>query len=100
MKKIIRLTEADLTRIVRRVITENKIDEMMDVSSDSDYYNQRRSETSLPQDDLSVLISTATNWCREKMGSELGTMSGSELEERKGDNDCYNVELLKRKYYR
>jgi len=100
MKKIIRLTETDLTKIVRRVIMKNKINEMMDVSSDSDYYKQRRSETSLPQDDLSVLISAASRWCRDRMGNELGTMSGSELEEKKGVDDCYNVELLNRKYYR
>jgi len=100
MKKIIRLTETDLTKIVRRVIMKNKINEMMDVSSDSDYYKQRRSETSLPQDDLSVLISAASSWCRDKTENNLGTMSGHELEVKKGDNDCYNVELLKRKYYR
>ena len=99
MKKIIKLTERDLTRIVRRVITENKIDEMMDVSSDSDYYKQRKSEVSIPQDDLSVLISTASNWCRQRI-NDLGTMSGSDLEGNKGNDDCYNVEILRRQYYR
>ena len=95
MKKVTRLTERDLTRIVKRVINENL--EMMDVSSDSDYYKARKSEVSIPKDDLGVLISRAKAYCVQTAGmSNLGTMAASEL--RDGNDDCYTVELLNRKY--
>ena len=40
MKRITRLTERDLTRLVKRIINEDEEMgiQMMDVSSDSDYY--------------------------------------------------------------
>jgi hypothetical protein len=47
MKKTIRLTEDDLTRLVKKVIKEQ-----MDVSSDSEYYQERKREVSIPFDDL------------------------------------------------
>jgi hypothetical protein len=97
MKKIIKLTERDLTRIVKRVISEDI--EMMDVSSDSDYYKAREREVSIPGNDLSILISAASRFCRNQMGDrQLGLMSGSELEDKSGSNDCYRVELLNRQY--
>jgi hypothetical protein len=97
MKKVIRLTENDLVRVVKQVINEQNI---MNVSSDSDYYKERKTEISLPQDDLSVLISVASRFCRDKIGNKLGLMSKTEIEDGKGVDDCYNVESLKRKYYR
>lgn len=93
MKRIMRLTERDLTRLVRQIVIET---EMMDVSQDSDYYKSQKREVSIPQDDLSVLLSAASRFCRSRMGNELGTMSGTELEKNKGVDDCYNVELLNR----
>ena len=97
MKRIIKLTERDLTRIVKRAINEDL--EMMDVSSDSDYYKARKDEVSIPKDDLSVLISRAKAYCTQTAGMRnLGTMMGSELEKMKGINDCYIVELLNREY--
>jgi hypothetical protein len=59
MKKIVRLTERDLTRIVKRVIIENEMGEMMDVSSDSEYYQSRKKPVSVPGEDLSILLNLA-----------------------------------------
>jgi len=94
---IINMTESDLTRIVKRVINEDL--EMMDVSSDSDYYKSRKREVSIPKDDLDVLLSTAKQWCEDK-GYRLGTMSRSELEDLSRNNDCGFVGLAHREYYR
>ena len=97
MKKTIRLTERDLTRLVKSIINEDL--EMMDVSSDSDYYKSRKREVSIPKDDLDVLLSTAKQWCEDK-GIRLGGMSKSELEDLSRNNDCGFVGLLHREYYR
>jgi hypothetical protein len=64
MKKTIRLTESDLTRIVKRVLAEDS--EMMDVSSESDYYSSRKKEVSIPKDDLSMLVNLAGRFCEGK----------------------------------
>ena len=64
MAKIIKLNESDLNRLVARVIKEQV--EMMDVSSDSDYYQGRKREVSIPFDDLAMLGMFATQFCREK----------------------------------
>jgi len=95
MKRITRLTERDLTRIVKRVINENL--EMMDVSSDSDYYKARKSEVSIPKDALGVLLSKAKQWCEDN-GYKLGDMTGSQLEDLSSNSDCGFVGLLNRKY--
>lgn len=81
MKKTIKLTEKDLTKIVEKVIKENMgwakmgtfkdMDEdieMMDVSSDSDYYKARKREVRIPFDDLAMLGHFATNFCETKPG--------------------------------
>lgn len=68
MKKIIRLTESDLTRIVKRIMNEDM--DMMDVSSDSEYYKQRKREVSIPFDDLSMLGHFATRFCEGKENFE------------------------------
>jgi len=72
MKKIVRLTESDLTRIVKRVINENEMEEMMDVSSDSDYYQSKKRPQSVPGDDLSILLSLSKKWCTQVGGYEMG----------------------------
>jgi len=69
MKKTIRLTEDDLTRLVIRAINEQSkdgIEEQMDVSSDSEYYQERKREVSIPFDDLSMLSSLASRFCENK----------------------------------
>ena len=64
MAKIIKLNESDLNRLVARVIKEQV--EMMDVSSDSDYYQRRKREVKIPFDDLAMLGVFAAEFCRTK----------------------------------
>ncbi|MEY4573579.1 MAG: hypothetical protein RLZ10_2870 [Bacteroidota bacterium] len=64
MKKTIRLTESELTNLIKRMISEDL--EMMDVSSDSDYYKARKREVSIPKDDLALLGHMATRYCERK----------------------------------
>lgn len=87
MKKVVKLTESDLVRIVKRVISEDI--EMMDVSSDSDYYKSRKREVSIPKDDLSLLYHMATNFCNGK-----GSSSGQKL----GLPDCTTVRNIGDRY--
>ena len=61
MAKIVKLTETGLTRLVKRVLKEQ-----MDVSSDSEYYQARKREVSIPFDDLSMLSSLASRFCEDK----------------------------------
>jgi hypothetical protein len=70
MKKTIKLTESDLTRIIEKVIKENnEMDEdMMDVSSDSEWYQKRKREVTIPFDDLAMLGHFATRFCESKEG--------------------------------
>jgi hypothetical protein len=69
MKKVIRLSESDLNRLVKRIIKESDMmDEMMDVSSDSEYYQGRKREVTIPFDELSMLGQFATEFCRGKEG--------------------------------
>jgi hypothetical protein len=42
------------------------IEEQMDVSSDSEYYQERKQEVSIPFDDLSMLASLASRFCDNK----------------------------------
>ncbi len=42
------------------------IEEQMDVSSDSEYYQERKREVSIPFDDLSMLSSLASRFCENK----------------------------------
>jgi len=60
MKKVIRLTESDLTRIIKQV------NEMMDVSSDSEYYTNRRRILEIPFDEISRMYLMAKRFCRDK----------------------------------
>jgi hypothetical protein len=62
MAKLVRLTESDLTRLVKKVINE----EMMDVSSDSEYYQGRKREVTIPFDDLAMLGEFASKFCMNK----------------------------------
>jgi hypothetical protein len=82
MGKKIRLTESDLTRLIKKMISEDL--EMMDVSSDSDYYKARKREVSIPKDDLSMLGHFASRYCED--------------ESRKGLPDCKAVKDLYYKY--
>jgi hypothetical protein len=43
-----------------------RIKEEMDVSSDSEYYQERKREVSIPFDDLSMLSSLASRFCENK----------------------------------
>jgi hypothetical protein len=61
MKKIVRLTERDLTKLLKKILSEDL--DMMDVSSDSDYYKVRKREVSIPFDDLAMLGHFATRYC-------------------------------------
>ena len=61
MKRTIRLTESELIKMIERMINEDI--EMMDVSSDSDYYKARRREVSIPFNDLAMLGHFATRYC-------------------------------------
>lgn len=63
-KKTIRLTESELTNLIKRVISEDI--EMLDVSSDSDFYKARKREVSIPKDDLSLFAHFATRYCESK----------------------------------
>jgi hypothetical protein len=62
MAKIVRLTESDISRLVKKVIEE----EMMDVSSDSEYYQGRKREVTIPFDDLAMLGEFASKFCMNK----------------------------------
>jgi hypothetical protein len=46
--------------------TGGGIEEQMDVSSDSEYYQERKREVSIPFDDLSMLASLASRFCENK----------------------------------
>jgi hypothetical protein len=59
MSKIIKLTESQLKKIVM---------EMMDVSSDSPHYVNRRRRVEIGFDDLAMLGSFSKRWCEDKMG--------------------------------
>jgi hypothetical protein len=61
MAKVIRLTESDLARLVKRVVKES-----MDVSSDSEYYKNRKREVSIAFDDLAMMASLANKFCADK----------------------------------
>lgn len=90
MKRVIRLTESDLMRIVKRVINEDI--EMMDVSSDSDYYKSRKREVSVPGDELSTAIGIARRWCENS-----GYKMGGRIDDIQLD-DCKTIEKLNRTY--
>lgn len=64
MSKIVRLTESDLNRIIRRAINEDQ--EMMDVSSGSDWYEKRRRDIKIPFDEVARLYHLASKYCYGK----------------------------------
>ncbi len=64
MAKIVKLTERDLTRLVKRVMNEDL--EMMDVSSDSKHYEMGKNKVEIPREDLSMIVSLAKKFCRGK----------------------------------
>ena len=60
----IRLTESELNQLIKRIINEDL--EMMDVSSDSDYYKNRRREIKIPFDEVARLYHMASKYCYGK----------------------------------
>lgn len=64
MKRIIRLTESDLTRIVRRVINEDSFfgDKLKDMFSDGDYSRAKREADDLYAEDDECRYVVQTNW--------------------------------------
>ena len=89
-----RITESDINRLVKRVLKESEMDEleMMDVSSDSDYYKSRKRHQSIPGDELSVLMTLARKFCENN-----GYKMGGRLEDI-GLSDCQTVEEINRNY--
>jgi hypothetical protein len=49
-------------------MAKNLMEDMMDVSSDSEYYQKRKREVTIPFDELSMLGQFATEFCRGKEG--------------------------------
>jgi hypothetical protein len=64
MKKIVRLTESDLKKIIMKTINEDL--EMMDVSSDSGYYKLRKRKIEIPFDEVARLYHFASKYCYGK----------------------------------
>jgi hypothetical protein len=58
----------DFSKLINSKLGDSKplISEDMDVSSDSDYYQERKREVSIPFDDLSMLASLASRFCSDK----------------------------------
>lgn len=63
--------------------------EMMDVSSDSEYYQQRKREVTIPFDDLSVLGTLAKIFCESR---------GNKTNNKSNEPDCDTVFKLYSKY--
>jgi len=66
MKKSVRLTESDLVKLVKKIVSEQDDEEsqsMMDVSSDSSWHQMRKREVPIAQVDLSRILSIAKRWC-------------------------------------
>jgi hypothetical protein len=79
MRKVTRLTESELNRIVKKIINEDI--EMMDVSSDSDHYKKKRRKIEIPFDEVARLYQLARKFC-----------DGRRLP------DCVEIESLARQY--
>lgn len=62
-------TQDEAQKAINSVVNKQPlagIEEDMDVSSDSDYYQERKREVSIPFDDLSMLASLASRFCSDK----------------------------------
>ena len=75
MKKIIRLTERDLTRIVKRTINEMESDDYKDRSMYSPYYgegdDEEWGETDEGEEELQDLIEEARDFLENECGYDL-----------------------------
>ena len=60
MSKKIKLTETQLKKVVN-IISESSFDEMI-----TKYNDTKQREVGMSQDDASMLINIATNWCQGK----------------------------------
>lgn len=78
--KTIKITETQLKNVIK---------EMMDVSSDSEYYQQRRRPIEIPFDDVALLYALAKNFCS-------GRFTGKSFE---GLPDCQQAERLADEYW-
>jgi hypothetical protein len=63
MTKKIKLSESNLNLLIKKILKE-----MMDVSSDSEYYKRRKREIKIPFDEVSRLYHLASRFCESKMG--------------------------------
>ena len=66
MKKVVKLTESDLVKLVKRVLSEDEDESLMDDSSDLSYHQMRERDVTIKQIDLSTILSIAYKWCRGK----------------------------------
>ena len=66
MKKVVKLTESDLVKLVKRVLSEDEDESLMDDSSDLSYHQMRERDVTIKQIDLSTILSIAYRWCRGK----------------------------------
>ena len=64
MKNTVRLTEADLVKLVKRILSEQDEEEsMMGDSPDESWHQMRKREVPIAQVDLSRILSIAKRWC-------------------------------------
>lgn len=68
MSKVIRLTETQLTQIIKKSILSEL--EMMDVSSDSPYYQAKQKEVPVKRADLEMLGHWAMKACEDNMNPD------------------------------
>ena len=100
MKKIIRLTESDLTRIVRRVIKEN--DDYKDRSMYDPYYGDEEwGETDRGEEDLQDLLEEARDILENELGMSIDAINEMDewyivdvLHEHMYDELAYEIEHL------
>ena len=83
ISKIRHIQESNFKLEKRILSEEDETQSMMDVSSDSDWYQMRKREVSIAQNDLSTILSIAYRWCKGKENLP----------------DCQNVNSLYMKHY-
>jgi hypothetical protein len=66
MKKVVKLTESDLVKLVKRVLSEDEDESLMDDSSNLSYHQMRERDVTIKQIELSTILSIAYRWCRGK----------------------------------
>jgi len=66
MKKVVKLTESDLVKLVKKVLSEDEDESLMDDSSNLSYHQMRERDVTIKQIELSTILSIAYRWCRGK----------------------------------